>query len=68
MVFSLAMILAPAIGGRVYERFGQDALWIACGILGAVAAGMFWLAGRSLAKDPLPEDTASKDSGPKDIV
>lgn len=46
MVFSLALILAPAIGGRVYERFGQDTLWIACAVLGAVAAGMFWLASR----------------------
>lgn len=46
MVFATALILAPAIGGRVYDRIGQDALWITSGILGTIAAVMFAVARR----------------------
>jgi hypothetical protein len=53
----------PAIGGRVYERFGQHALWITCAVLGAVAAGMFWLASRPRgtlrSRHVSPENTKS---------
>ena len=56
MVFSAALIVAPAIGGRIYERYGPDTLWLICGALGAIAAGMFWLAARSSAKNPAGED------------
>ena len=44
MVFSLALVLAPLLGGVVYARFGQDALWILCAALGALGAWMFWRA------------------------
>lgn len=55
MVFSLALILAPVLGGHVYEDYGQDALWILCGVLGAVAAWMFWFASRTAAgRNPVP--------------
>ncbi|MFK7742399.1 MAG: MFS transporter [Planctomycetota bacterium] len=41
MVFSSALILAPLFGGTMYERAGENALWLACGGLGAVGAIMF---------------------------
>ena len=41
MVFSLALVLAPLLGGVVYARLGQDALWILCAALGALGAWMF---------------------------
>lgn len=36
--FSLAFVLAPALGGLVYERLGADALWYGCGAVGGLAA------------------------------
>jgi len=47
MVFSVAFILAPALGGRVYEHLGPAMLWVTCGSLCAIATGIFWLASRS---------------------
>lgn len=42
IVFSLALILAPILGGSIYERVGEEALWLMCMALGTVAAWMFW--------------------------
>ncbi|HLU38626.1 MAG TPA: MFS transporter [Planctomycetota bacterium] len=42
--FSVSLVLAPPLGGAVYERFGADALWLGCGAAGALAAvGFRWL-------------------------
>jgi predicted MFS family arabinose efflux permease len=57
MVFSLAFIVAPALGGRVYEHYGQDTLWIICGGLCAIATALFWWASRS-AHSPTTSDAS----------
>jgi predicted MFS family arabinose efflux permease len=36
------MILAPPLGGWVYDRFGSDALWYACAAAGAAASLWVW--------------------------
>jgi hypothetical protein len=40
--FSLAFMLAPALGTAVYGRFGSDALWLATAAAGAVTGLGFW--------------------------
>jgi predicted MFS family arabinose efflux permease len=40
--FSLAFMLAPALGTAVYGRFGSDALWRATAAAGAVTGLGFW--------------------------
>ncbi len=39
--FSLAFILAPLTGTAVYERFGSDAVWLGCGVVGLLLWGGF---------------------------
>ena len=46
MVFSIAFILTPAVGGEVYARLGEHALWGLSAALGGIGAVMFWLASR----------------------
>ncbi|MCA8956152.1 MAG: MFS transporter [Planctomycetes bacterium] len=42
--FAVAFVLAPALGGRVYERLGADVLWYGCaGLAGLAALGYLWL-------------------------
>lgn len=61
MVFSAALILAPIIGGHVYEGYGQNVLWAMCGVLGAAAAAMFWFASRTPAgRGTAPVDASSE--------
>ncbi|MGE3175102.1 MAG: MFS transporter [Planctomycetota bacterium] len=45
--FSFAFVLAPALGGMVYERLGADALWYGCTALSALAAVGYWLLHRA---------------------
>lgn len=61
MVFSVSLILAPVIGGYVYEHHGQHVLWTMCGVLGAVAAAMFWFASLTPAgRGTTPFDASSE--------
>ncbi len=46
MTFCLALVLAPALGGAVYDAAGAPALWLSCGAAGALAALWFWHLGR----------------------
>jgi predicted MFS family arabinose efflux permease len=46
MTFSTGLILAPLFGGWLYEQHGDDALWIACCVLGGLGGAMFWRAAR----------------------
>ncbi len=46
--FSLAMILAPAAGTGIYDRFGPSALWFGCGAVGILLFAAFALLKRSL--------------------
>ena len=55
MVFSGAQIVAPLLGGLVYARLGQQALWLMCLLLGAAGAWMFWIAARNAPPTP-PEE------------
>ena len=50
MTFTLALVIAPVLGGTVYENFGAAMLWWLCGGLGALAAFGFWLLGRSMRR------------------
>jgi predicted MFS family arabinose efflux permease len=36
--FSAAFVIAPSLGGFVYDRFSADALWYGCGVLAGLAA------------------------------
>src|SRR5262245_9972122 len=36
--FSAAFVIAPALGGFVYERFSADALWFGCSVMAGLAA------------------------------
>lgn len=36
--FSFSFVLAPALGGLVYEQFGADALWYGCSALAGLGA------------------------------
>ncbi len=47
MFFCLALVLAPWLGGLVYEGAGDSALWLACAAAGLLAALGFWRLGRS---------------------
>ncbi len=49
VAFGLGFIAGPALGTRVYERFGGTALWLGTAALAAVVAPVFLLAGRKPA-------------------
>lgn len=49
MCFCVALVLAPLLGGVVYERLAAPALWIACAGLGVLGALMF-----AVARPPHP--------------
>jgi predicted MFS family arabinose efflux permease len=65
MTFSVGQILAPLIGGLLYDRAGAAALWWACGGLAALAALMFWWAERIVPAAP-PPDQPPKTSASDD--
>lgn len=46
MMFATGMVLAPEIGGAVYERYGPEALWHGCGAAGLVVCVAFWALAR----------------------
>jgi len=61
--FSVAFVLAPGLGGMVYDRLSADALWYLCGVLGTAVAIGFWLlavSDRELA-EPAPSSTPAAD-------
>ncbi len=46
MTFCLALLLAPLLGGWIYEQNGAPVLWWTCGGLGLLASALFWLGGQ----------------------
>ena len=54
--FSLAFIVAPALGTAVYGKFGGDALWFGCAALSLLLAGAF-----SLLRPALDRPVFSRD-------
>ena len=51
--WSLGLILAPSVGARAFEA-SPDGAWLACGVVGAVAAAIMLLMGRDRRVDPRP--------------
>ena len=51
-IFSAAMVLAPAIGLPVLDRFGGDALWAACGVVSLPIWILMSMLARSLRRPP----------------
>ncbi|WP_424889735.1 MDR family MFS transporter [Streptomyces sp. XH2] len=41
--WATASLIAPVAGGTVIDRFGADALWAGCAVVGTVTAGGYWL-------------------------
>jgi MFS family permease len=54
-MFGVAWMLGPVIGTSVYA-VSPDALWIGCGVLGAVAAALALAAGRHPVPAPARVD------------
>ena len=51
--FSIGFIVAPSVGGYVYDTFGPTALWLGCAAAGVVTALAFWLLDRNEPKSAL---------------
>ncbi|MGK5548091.1 MDR family MFS transporter [Streptomyces sp. URMC 127] len=41
--WATASLVAPVAGGTVIDRFGADALWAGCAVVGTVTAAGYWL-------------------------
>ncbi|MBL1213950.1 MAG: MFS transporter [Ignavibacteriae bacterium] len=48
--FALSFIIGPTAGTYIYEKFGPENLWYACGVLGVFVAGGFLLLNNYLNK------------------
>jgi len=59
LAFSTAFVLAPAVGGWIYQRCGGNTLWGAAGIAGGILFVGFW----SLASRLRVEPEASEPGG-----
>jgi predicted MFS family arabinose efflux permease len=60
LAFSSAFILAPLLGTAVYQRFGADMLWYACGAAGVVLVGGFaWLSRVVRSGEPVAQLTGA---------
>ncbi|MCQ8769072.1 MDR family MFS transporter [Streptomyces telluris] len=46
--WAAASLVAPVAGGTVIDRFGADALWAGCAVVGTVTAVGYWLLMRRL--------------------
>jgi predicted MFS family arabinose efflux permease len=56
--FSVAFILAPLVGTTLYERFGSDVLWAACGLAGLPLGAGFLALERRIGRG-IPPATAA---------
>jgi MFS family permease len=52
MTFCLALVLAPIVGGFVYQHAGAVALWCTCAGLGVLGALGFAVAARREPRQP----------------
>jgi predicted MFS family arabinose efflux permease len=48
LVYSTAIIIAPAAGSWIYERLGPTVLWTGCAVLGTVVCVAYWILARSV--------------------
>jgi MFS family permease len=53
LTWGLAFVLAPALGAAIFAQ-SSDGLWLACGVLGLVAAALLF-AGRASTSERAPE-------------
>ncbi|MEH6376748.1 MFS transporter [Streptomyces sp. KLMMK] len=63
--WAAASLVAPVAGGTVIDRFGADALWAGCAVVGTVTAAGYWLLMRRVpAAGPATE--AAAETAPKE--
>ena len=48
LVYSTAIIVAPAAGSWIYEVAGPVILWTGCAVLGTVVCIAYWFLARSV--------------------
>lgn len=63
LAWSLAALATPVAGGVVLDRWGADAVWIACAVIGTLAASGYVLLARALQ-----EDTTESEPEPASAV
>lgn len=63
LAWSLAALATPVAGGVVLDRWGADAIWIACAVIGTLAASGYVLLARALQ-----EDTTESEPEPASAV
>ncbi|WP_078871295.1 MDR family MFS transporter [Streptomyces caatingaensis] len=63
MAWSMGALVAPLSGGTVIDRFGEGVLWVACGVVGAVAAVGYWVLMRRLPGESAPVEGAPAKGG-----
>jgi MFS family permease len=71
--FAAGFVVAPLVGTWVYQRFGPRALWLGCGVAGAVVwAGLYavavWTGRRVAARPPEPSPLAPLPSSPPSLT
>ncbi|MEV5380572.1 MFS transporter [Streptomyces nondiastaticus] len=66
--WATASLIAPVAGGTVIDRFGADALWAGCAVVGTITAGGYWLLMRRVPATGLATgagaETAPEAAGP----
>ncbi|MET9417696.1 MFS transporter [Streptomyces klenkii] len=75
--WAAASLVAPIAGGTVIDRFGADALWAGCAVVGTITAVGYWVlmrrvpaagpateSSRDEAPEPLPEEPGVRPAAP----
>ena len=57
LAFAAAWVIGPSLGMGIYGRFGSEALWYACGLLGIALSIGF---GRVRGRSPRPADAGTE--------
>ncbi|WP_367140208.1 MULTISPECIES: MDR family MFS transporter [Streptomyces] len=62
--WSAASLVAPIAGGTVIDRFGADALWAGCAVVGTITAAGYWVLMRRVPGAAGPAKEGSRDRAP----
>ncbi|MEV4924914.1 MDR family MFS transporter [Streptomyces roseoverticillatus] len=65
--WATASLIAPIAGGTVIDRFGADALWAGCAVVGTVTAGGYWLLMRRVPATGLATGAAAPEAAPEAV-
>ncbi|MEU8550197.1 MFS transporter [Streptomyces roseoverticillatus] len=65
--WATASLIAPIAGGTVIDRFGADALWAGCAVVGTVTAGGYWLLMRRVPATGLATGAAAPEAVPEPL-